>query len=68
MNCEEMYIPVVRELISRISAVSRYKVLCVTGCGIQYSIRTYVDMQQVPSNVRTFVGMYSMCVCEVFSV
>ena len=64
MCCVDMHIPVVGELISRISTVSRYKVSCVTGCGIQYSIHTYVDMQQVPPNVRTY--MYTVCnVCYV---
>ena len=34
-SCVDMHIPVVGELISKISAASRQKVSCVTGCGMQ---------------------------------
>ena len=51
MSCVDMYIPVVGELISSISALSKEKVSCSTGCGMQY---TYVYRYATGTPIRTY--------------
>ena len=68
MNCEEMYIPVVGELISSISAVSRQKVLCVTGCAMDYLyICRYATGTSICSYVPPYVCTY-ICTLHVMCV